>query len=323
MAPALGNSDAAERAAHEAIVWFVRLDKKTAGHEDREAFEAWLAADPAHAEAMREIRDLWSDLDGSAARLGADGWHRIPEIRSSGGRTWRLAMAAGFLIAVLAGAMLWRDSGLIDRAFADYATRPGEHREFQLADGTQVYLDGDTAITRAFGPDHRDLTLLRGRVWLDVAKDPDRPFVVHAGGIETRVLGTAFGVDREAADVAVDHGTVAVSAGSGAEQVRLTDGQRVALSGNRLGVPTTIDPRVALAWRRGLIVLDSAPLGDVADQLARMAPGRVLIPDGDLRSLPLSGVFSASDPDAVLEVMRTALGLKTLSVPGFATIVYR
>jgi transmembrane sensor len=222
----------------------------------------------------------------------------------------------------MVGAALWRDSGLLDRAFADYATAPGERRDVQLEDGSHLYLDGDTAITAGFTARERAVIILRGRAWFDVEPDAARPFQVKAGLLETRVLGTAFGIDRNEGTVTVEHGRVAVSAGPG-QQTRLSDGERVALEGARLGVPIRIEPETVLGWRRGLIILDSAPLGDVVDELGHMAPGRVIIPDAGLRSLTLSGVFHADDPEAVLEAMRTGLGLRTFSIPGFATLVYR
>lgn len=317
------DDDPAEQAAREATAWFVRLKNPDATEDDRARFGAWLAADPAHADAMREITVLWEDLDRPAAALAAEsrGAFRRSALRRR--RGWRLAVGAAALAATFAGVALWRDAGLIDRAFADHATRPGERLDISLADGTGVYLDGDSAIGETFGEDRREVTILRGRVWFDVTRDPDRPFLVHAKGLDLRVVGTAFGVDGKTGDVVVDHGVVAVSARQG-DPVRLTAGQRIGLAdGGGLGPVSPVDVQTALAWRRGLIVLDAAPLGRVIDELERMAPGHVIIPDAKLRALTLSGVFHADDPAEVIAAMRTALGLRTLSLPGVATLVYR
>jgi transmembrane sensor len=54
-----------------------------------------------------------------------------------------------------------------------------------------------------------------------------------------------------------------------------------------------------------------------------MQPGRVMMTDNSLRQLRLTGVFKADDPDAIVEALRSALGLRTLTVPGFATFVFR
>ncbi|GBD47831.1 FecR family protein [Methylopila sp. Yamaguchi] len=317
MADQGGQDDAVERAAREATTWFVRLNNPLATDADRRAFRAWLDADPLHGAAFAEADELWQDLAAPAQRLRADAGRRVASRR----RVGRLAAAAAVAAMLTAGA-LWRDAGLIDRAFADYAAPPGQRRDISLADGTTVTLDGDSALDVAFAPSAREVTVVRGRAWFEVARDPDRPFTAHADAIAARAVGTAFAVDGMAQAVIVDHGVVEVS-GAG-RTVTLGPAREVALGADgALGAPQDVSLETALAWKRGLIVLDAAPLGAVADELARRAPGRVVIPDPSLRALRLSGVFRTDDPDAVLEAMRTALGLKTLAIPGLAVIVYR
>lgn len=318
--PAPQDNDA-ERAAREASEWFVRLSNPMASDHDRRRFQAWLAADPAHGDAIQQTRALWSRLGEPAAELGRGGWHRHAPRRPAAHRTYRLA-ASICAIAFIGGALFWRDPGLVDRWRADHATRAGEHLEIVLADDSRLYLDGDSAVTVQLHDDRREVEILRGRVWFDVARDEKRPFRVVSNEIATEVLGTAFGIDNEHAKVTVEHGRVAVS-DRRSSRVELGASEQIAVEGDHLGAKAKIDPQAAFAWKRGLIVLDSAPLGVVADELGRMAPGRVIIADAELRALTLSGVFRADDPDAVIEAMHTALGLQTLSLPGFATLVYR
>jgi transmembrane sensor len=172
--------------------------------------------------------------------------------------------------------------------------------------------------------ERREVTMLRGRVWFDVIGDPARPFTVHAGRVDARVLGTAFEINREVATVTVERGDVAVSdVDNRGGPVKLTAWQRVALRGEALGSPVAVDPEQMFAWLRGLIILDRAPLSQVVEELDKMAPGRVLIADPELKRLTLSGTFRTDDPAAVLEALRSGLGLRTVSVPGFATLIYR
>ncbi|WP_322516140.1 FecR domain-containing protein [Rhodopseudomonas palustris] len=317
-----------ERTSREATEWFVRLQNPLASDDTRRAYRDWLMADPAHRDAIRDVSELWGALDQPAAELAATGWHRSADVAPRP-RRWfatgsRLATAAVVLVALAGGLAVWRDPGLIDRAFADVATHPGERIEVSLADGTLAFLDGDTALKSRMDGERREVTMLRGRVWFDVTSDPARPFTVHAGRVETRVLGTAFEVNREAAAVTVERGEVAVSAVENQHgRVKLTAWQRVALQDGMLGAPVPVDPEQMFAWRRGLIILDRAPLSQVVEELDKMAPGRVLIADPELKRLTLSGAFRTDEPGAVLEALRSALGLRTVSVPGFATLIYR
>lgn len=316
------------RVAREATAWFVRLNDPSATASDRADFHRWHAASTAHATAYARMPELWEETREVAAALGAGHWYRTPAKAETPRRARRLFARAGLAVAALllvAGGALWRDPGLFDRLAADYAAAPGSHVEHTLADGTRLYLDGDGAADVRIDETTRELTLWRGRIWVDVARDTARPFRIHAGRAEARVLGTAFGVERdaEAVLVTVERGQVAVGSDAGTDAVQLTPGQRVAVEDGRIGATEAVDVETALAWRRGLIVFDRASLAEVVEDLDRAMPGRVMLADPNLRTLTLSGVFRTDQPDAVLEALRSALGLKTVSIPGVATLIMR
>lgn len=307
-----------ERIEREATAWFIRMRSADSRPADREAFRTWRVADPEHGRAFAEVEALWRDLDAPAAAAARRVRHApsAPARRGFGRMTMAAAVAAACLAVVI-----WRDPGLVARARADHAAPPGAGLTVSLKDGSSLYLDGDSAVTEDFDNGRRDVTVLRGRVWFDVAPDPARPFLVHARTLDVRVTGTAFGVDRERDLVTVEHGAVSVAEGD--DHLRLSAGQQVEGRDGRLAAPETVDPSTALAWRRGLVVLDAAPLDDVFREVARMAGGRIIAPQADVRAMTLSGVFRADDPEALVEAMRRGLGLRTFSAPGLATLVYR
>jgi transmembrane sensor len=313
-----------EKLASEATAWFVRLKEPNATDADRWAFRRWLAGDPKRHEAFNEVKRLWSDLATPAATLGEGGWYRdtAKPARTLVSRSLPYAASLAGCLVVACAALLWRDAGLVDRMRADYATRPGERREITLAEGSSAYLDGDTALT--LDSNGRRTRLLRGRAWFDVMPNKDSPFTVTTSDVEARVIGTAFAMEWDHGDigVVVERGLVAVSHAND-KSVEVPAGQQVRVAGGRMGQATKVDAAAALAWRHGLIILDQAPLGRIVDELERMKPGRIIITDSNLRRLTLSGVFRADDPDAVVEALNSALGLKTVSLLGFATLLYR
>lgn len=312
-----------EDVARQAIAWHVRLRDPIATAADRRAFQAWLGADPRHAAAYEEAERLWSDLQRPAAILGDGAWYR-PDRQPTRMRMPLRLGAATAAILLLAGGAWWRDPGLIDRAFADHATAPGARVEVTLPDGSRAYLDGDTAISVAMDGARRQVTLHRGRAWFDAVHQPEAPFRVLAGAVAIRDIGTVFAVERgaEATTVTVEEGEVAVSDAGQQDEVLLTAGHRLRLGAGRTGTEA-VDANLALAWRRGLIVFDRAPLSEVVEALDRMGPGRVLIADDDLRQLTLSGVFRADDRRAVLSALERSLGLHVAGVPGVAMLIRR
>lgn len=85
-----------------------------------------------------------------------------------------------------------------------------------LSDGSVVWLEerSTLAYPRAFPGGLREVTLA-GEAFFDVAKENDRPFIIHSTNFTTRVLGTSFKIkddDREQSpEVEVVTGKVMVS----------------------------------------------------------------------------------------------------------------
>ncbi|MBX3253142.1 MAG: FecR family protein [Chitinophagaceae bacterium] len=74
-------------------------------------------------------------------------------------------------------------------------TRKGSKSNIQLPDGTVVWLNADSKLTydENFRDDLRE-AVLEGEAFFDVAKDEQKPFIIHTKTIDIKVLGTAFNV---------------------------------------------------------------------------------------------------------------------------------
>src|SRR3546814_12246707 len=88
------------------------------------------------------------------------------------------------------------------------------------------------------GGERRDITLLAGRALFDVAKDPQRPFVVKAGDRTITALGTLFDVDVSPTELraTLAEGVVAVRpvrSGAGPEKQILNKRQQFVSTGGR------------------------------------------------------------------------------------------
>ncbi len=68
-----------------------------------------------------------------------------------------------------------------------------------------MVLNTNSRVEIRFTPEQRNVRLLAGQAWFQVAKNPNRPFVVEAGNRRVTALGTAFDVrldSRESVQVA-------------------------------------------------------------------------------------------------------------------------
>lgn len=81
-----------------------------------------------------------------------------------------------------------------------------------LEDGSTVQLNRGAEVKVAFSDAERRLFLIMGEANFQVAKEPDRPFVVNVAGVDLRAIGTVFSVKltEHEVDVIVTEGIVNV-----------------------------------------------------------------------------------------------------------------
>ena len=63
-----------------------------------------------------------------------------------------------------------------------------------MPDGSIVELNRGAALKVDYTPEMRRVELVSSEAHFDVAKYPDRPFIVSAGGVDFRAVGMAFNV---------------------------------------------------------------------------------------------------------------------------------
>lgn len=303
----------------QALSWFLKLKDPSASGEERRAFAHWHAASPANAHAFAHIEATWQAVEAPAQLLALRDAPaaRAPRRQNARAPRWGWAVAALCLLVMLLGVETWREPAHLDRLMADTVTSPGAPQTLTLDDGSTLLLDGNSAISVDFSEGERALSLRRGRLWVDVTRDIERPFVISAGDASIRVLGTHFAVTHahNRVIVTVGEGRVAVNDGF-ARQVTLTDHQQVILHEGRLGPVQPVDTQLALAWRENRLLFANARIDDVIDELERMLPGRVLHDTSALSGVRVSGSFPRNDPDVLLDALAATFGVDVRRLPG-------
>lgn len=139
-----------------------------------------------------------------------------------------------------------------------------------LADGTEVMLNAGSRLVypQKFSGNKREIRL-QGEAYFKVHHDASRPFIVHANGVATKVLGTEFNVrayDRSNTHVTLLQGSVLVSAS--ASSVRIKPGEDALFNGAKLRV-NDVDTEAFTAWTQGEFYFDNESLVDIATQIGK------------------------------------------------------
>ena len=321
-----------------AAQWTIRRDRGLSATESID-YELWLAADPRHAAAMQRSSAAWSLLDRIPEKAAAPVLATATRRRSFWRRSVVLASLATAAALALVALRFTRSSALPSPDLAaTAATSPASApRQLTLSDGTVVQLNTGGEVLEQFTAAERRVLLSHGEAHFAVTKNPARPFVVRAGNVDVRAVGTSFNVHLKAAtvDVLVTEGVVQLNRPSAQVPVvtiaaptdnlpRLTANERavVSLAPTSPTSPTSLAPAIVvttatpddialtLAWQAPLLRLGGSTLAELVLEFQRRSGQRVILADPALASLRVGGRFRADDLAGFTHLLATTLDLE-------------
>ena len=289
--------------ADEASEWAIRIDNGSIDPLHDLELQGWLEADPRREGALLRARAALSFMDRGRALAGV-----VP--RPKARPFWirrKLMLAGALLVAGLAGIAI-----RVPRSH-HYDTGLGQIRQVPLSDGSLIEINTQSALDVALQSDLRQVTLTRGEAWFSVAHDSRRPFIVRAGDVRVRALGTAFSVRQydSGAEILVTEGVVEVwTAGEEERRTRVAAGSKTHLARNEPPQPVraAADIERELAWREGAIALEGETLAEAAEEFNRYNTRKLVIADPQLAGEKLVGHFRADEPMTFARAVATTLG---------------
>ncbi len=160
------------------------------------------------------------------------------------------------------------------------------------------------------------------------SKDTGRPFIVEAGGIEFRAVGTAFAVSRTPAKVElhvtegrVDVETPAAATGLPAHAVaEVGAGNRVIIDpanpvAAQVSSASGEETRAALAWRVPRLEFNDTPLCEVVQLLSRHSGVRIGPAEERLGRVEISGALRADNAEPLFQLLQTTYGITATIQP--------
>lgn len=301
-----------------AIDWMLCLDPKQAGPKDYLAFNAWLVADPRHADAWRQVSGLMRQGMPKAragvekAQLGAAYLQRRTVLRGS----------LGLLFMGVGGAALVDRFSPLEGFIADQRTATGERRTFKLTDGSQITMAPRSALDIQFDGKRRTLRLQEGSIAVTVTGKDPRPFVVATTEGEIRAQGGRFTVRKEDGRnlVAVQQQSVRLDTHAG-HRSQLDEGHSAWLAVNTLlAAEPTLFARAG--WITGQLEVRDEPLGRVIEALRPYQRGVLRVSD-QAEAIRVSGVFGLDDPTKTLQTLSQMLPIELNQYGPLLTLIER
>ena len=199
-------------------------------------------------------------------------------------------------------------------AYNEVSTSPGMRSVFELPDGTKVRLNGSTRIRypMVFHGNERRLQL-SGEAYFEVAKDPEKPFIVDIGALEVHAVGTAFNCmaypDDHLLETTLVEGQVKVVKTSGtgdkeASEYLMKAGQVISYepdSKNFYLKEGEVDKHIS--WLSGKFIFRNDPLDVVCQKLGRWFNADFEIQGETLKNYAFTGTFQEESLNEILELI--------------------
>ncbi|MDO8929779.1 MAG: FecR domain-containing protein [Bacteroidota bacterium] len=185
-----------------------------------------------------------------------------------------------------------------------------------LSDGTKVWLNaGSQLIYPSVFVNKTRQVMLIGEAYFDVAKNPEKPFIVRASDIHIQVLGTRFDISAYPEDkmiqTVLEEGKVTLKySGKGILNreyvVDMVPNQKIELDKSTGEAKSQmVDVSKYVSWKEGMLEFEKADLIRALKQVERYYDIKIRLADPMIGLYKLSGKLDLKDkPEDVLNVIR-------------------
>ena len=188
-----------------------------------------------------------------------------------------------------------------------------EITDVELPDGSLVTLNRNSKIDYPdkFTSDKREVNI-EGEAFFDVVPNPEKPFVIHAGDVSIKVLGTSFNVNaypgNERVEVVVSTGKVQFYS----ESIDQIPGKELILDPGDKGIFVNASKELLkmqnqnpnfMAWKTRRLIFSETSLKEVIEQISKLYNIQIRTVEPGLNELKYTGHFENSSIDFILEVI--------------------
>ncbi|HEY9261884.1 FecR family protein [Chitinophaga sp.] len=285
--------------------WYEQLDLSEAGQ----------APVPGTVAAIQARDALWQVIDKELQRVETTRVVRLPFYKRS------RAVAAAAVLLLLGTAAWWL---FWPAASRELVAHNGNLVHTQLEDGTKVWLNAGSRLTyQSLSQSRTREVTLEGEAYFDVAKDEQRPFIIHTNLADVKVLGTAFNVRAYKTDSITEmllvSGSIAVTVKKEGREILLREPrQKVTVRQPAVAIPGKETVQISQAfpspdvdsvitetlWRSNKLVFNHETFGEVASRIERCYNVKIHFRDEKAKQLRFTAVFDKETIGQTMSALR-------------------
>ncbi len=174
-------------------------------------------------------------------------------------------------------------------------TEIGQKMNVTLSDGTKVRLNSGSTLRfpEKFGVDIRKVELI-GEAFFEVVKDPNKPFIITSGGLETMVLGTSFNIGAypENNEILVTVATGKVRVASDGQELTLVPNEQAIYDKEQKGISKRkVDIASYVEWKDGTLRMENMTLLEAAKEIEKWYGVKIKFETPRLSDFRFTGTF--------------------------------
>lgn len=293
----------------------VRYLSNEATPAEQEQLFDWVSQNPENKKVFDDYVSLWSVRQNASRQFNVQSGlsrlnDRINDFEKQEQRKhafWNVwNMAAAIVLLVVSGFTLYFN-GIA--AFEDHAqsllsetSATDQLSVVALSDGSVITLNKQATLKypATFDAKTREV-YLSGEAFFQVAKDSSKPFVIHANGITTTVLGTSFNVKASADSVTVSVATGKVRVSDGRQTQLVMPYERVLYSDATFTKSSS--DLSELNWNSRVLEFNDITLGQAAELISQFYEIQVTFQHEKLKNCVITGKFKNQRLETVLQAI--------------------
>ncbi|NQY66934.1 MAG: FecR domain-containing protein [Flavobacteriales bacterium] len=242
-----------------------------------------------------------------------EGKEVIPISSESNSNYTFLKIAAAILISVGIGYQFLGSEEVVIVEMAVIETNTIEKTEEHLMDNSDVKLNINSKLTypKSFSADKR-IVELKGEAFFEIEPDSTKPFIVKAGNVRIKVLGTAFNVNANNPDsvvVTVKEGTVKVYLTRQDKGVILTANEKGTVLNTKNLTQANNDNMNYLYWYDGVLTFEDATLDKVVSTMNKVYGINITLANEALSSCRVTASYNNFEASKIFKLLEMTLGL--------------
>lgn len=302
----------------------------TSTPEEKREIIRWCKQNPVHERLYVELREVWkitgkipTDFEPNVkvawenVSTKIDSYEKVVE-KSTGLKTmtyYITRVAAVFVVGLALYFMFELNNSNLEIYLSEQLVSETDVTDMLFVDGSRVWLNSNSVLkySKSFDGDER-LVELEGEAYFEIAKNPNKPFIIKTKNSVTKVLGTSFNIsaykNAENDIISVNSGIVIFSDSDNENNhVILLKGEKAELNISDRCISKSINSNPNyLSWKTGKLTFENETFDKLVDDLSKYYKRSFEISNHSLKTTRLTVTFDNQSLEDVLKVLELTLG---------------